>query len=392
MRRAVATGLLAACLAATPGVAAPDGRSACPEGFMAWAVDSTAEPGTTWRGRFLGIAAGLVVMDEVEIELRRPRLSAEEARWFDPPVAPVASGVAQREWTFFGDEAEALCESLPAGVRKLAERARAVCFTLEGGQRVSVRRDADMTAETDPRGVTLGAGMHAAGDDECVEMDPTASLDDLDAPPDVPEGFLAGVADLLDRIADRPALERRDFAAIPAVRTDLTALAGLAKDSVPGDLPPPWVVAAAVAPPDYAEALLLERATDAPATAMYLLADVAGPGAVRSLRLLVAGRTADDEARGTAGPLALRALIRADPGAARQAAVPALAHTSTRRAALGVLALGDPDIAAALEELDTADPVALREAAERTLAGLAAAGHDDAIREAARAVIEAGLE
>lgn len=396
----VRTSAMTAC-AALLLVAAPLATAAtCPDSLLAWRMAGEVGPGAEWSAGLLEIRGDVALWRDLVMRFDGGGPDAEQSRWFEVGAGPWPVGLSTRTRGVTGEELEGVCDALSGPeLSALRDRSRPMCFVdEEANQKIVIRQTTSLQDGDDASGVpTLGRIGALFGDvesqpDEELPCRPIERMNEAvelgAAPPsdDEPAHAIGGVLDAVER---RVAPVESGLAALPAARRILDVLRTKDGSRVPAELPSTLDLTLLVAPREYAEALALERLWSTDATdeevALRRLGEWAGASAEPFLRIEL--RLAVARQRPRIASMTLRALLRADPGAARLAAVPLLAERDTARAALGVFALTDPRVADELADLDVVDETAVAAAAARLLDGLAASASEPELREAAEGVI-----
>jgi hypothetical protein len=292
---------------------------------------------------------------------------------------------------------ERLCNELPVEqIAKLRQQGKR-CFISAEGVRITIETrhtppEPARDAESDPVAGTFGVA--ALPDDlpcETVEdLDSLGEADLFSGDAEAPPSAERALADLIDRLASYDAPLVSGLEALPIARRVLDVLRRRDPERLPAQLPTELELTLMTAPKAYADALALERleAGDPREQQQALRALSSGVGreAVPLLQLEV--RAAARQDRASIVSAALLALLHSDRRVARLEALPLLGDTHLRRAAIGVFALADPELAAALTRVDVEDGQALALAARTVLEWVAVGDNDEGLRVAARAILD----
>ena len=375
--------LLAALLVAGAGANATDAAPPheCPSPLTLWAVSEQAVPGDTWSFGLLEIRDGFARNRLLEAWFASPKISEEEARWFaHEPVAAVPDLLSVKSHQYEVSELDSLCRSLiDGGIGAVQDSAGRFC---EAGS-----SDGDVRASVSHAGRLYGILARPRPDDErCLAgsgdsadraADPKVVIGvEIDADPASDDPLAAAARAVIESwktvLSEWPdedaALD--GLAALPAAG----ALVDLLMDVEPGLVPEGLrsdlhLAVAAGAPRPYTVALALEAlerpiSREESISALLFLGDRPAPRAKDDLVRLLRRSRQDEEIVA----LSLRALLKADPDAAKMEALELLGDPSdVPPSALGVFALTQVGFDPLLRSLDLEDPDAVRAAASEIL-------------------------
>jgi hypothetical protein len=396
--------LLAAVLVAWTGANAADAEppGECPSPLTLWAVSEQVVPGDTWSFGLLEIEDGFARNRLLEAWFASPKISEEEARWFaHEPAAVVPDLLSVKSHQYEVSELDSLCRSLiDGGIGAVQDAAARFCEAGSSGGdvRASVRHAGHLygiLARPRPDDERCLAGGGDSGDRTAAPTVVIGVETDADPASEDPLGAAAGaVIDswktfLSEWPDEEPGLQ--GLAALPAAGALIDRLmdveAGLVPEALRSDL---HLAVAVGAPRAYTVALALEAlerpvSREESISALLLLGDRPAPRAKDDLVRLLRRSREDEEVVA----LSLRALLKADPAAARMEAIEILDDSAdVPPSALGVFALTQVGFDHALESLDLEDHDAVREAAVSLLHRLASGAGDDELRAAASGILE----
>lgn len=410
---ACASALLAP-VAAAADPAKQDAPPACPWPVTLWVVSDAPSAEGEWRFEYLELYHGIARRRGLQAWLAEPEISDSDARWFvsEPPRAvPTFVGVTSLQASF--DEIPELCAALAAaGAGVLQDAAGETCARSggdgAGGARTSLRQDNKLY------GMRVGPRIddeRCSGEGNAAEELPAGTVlsvvfDVADEPADgeaedpAAAAARAVIASWSSFVAESAggAGGPRGLASLPPARAMIDLLMDLDPEVVPEALRSDLHLAIGVgAARGYTVALAAESLAqplsrvDLLSTLLYL-GERAAPDARDALVMLL--RRTDDDREVTA--LALRALLEADPAAARLEALRLLdAPGGAPAAAIGVFARTGAGYRSDLERLDLSDPEAVAGVAASIIGHLAASESDLELRRAAARILErraAGLK
>ncbi|ANM29912.1 hypothetical protein ABI59_10495 [Acidobacteria bacterium Mor1] len=386
----------------TPVAADP----ACPAFLSLWDM-AEPEEGRDWWARILQIRGDRALLREVRV-IYDTLPTERDDRWFYvEDTTPYPFAFQADVYSIVGDEFDELCGALTSELwSRLTARTKPRCHDRgdEYAVEVSVMR-------VSARSVGTRYGMTLAYLPNPDEVDDVASLCGLEKSPrstsvsrtmvdsDFGEIARGGGGDT-DRLAalrrglslldglELPASARIDRQAAVEVTTRLLSELQSETGAEPPRIDRSADFLVPGAAPDEREAAALSALKEDGAhhAALFALSETATNRAV--FDLVAAVRRGTQENSPAVLLWGLKALVRAEPGVARQEAAPLLCgSTVAMRGALGVFAATDPDLRPRLQEVDVTDRAALIEHADWVLDYLATAtGSDEGLRRRVESV------
>ena len=429
------TGLAALLLAATPVTPPlpPDfpltkPTAACPSSLTVWSFSGTFDAGDDWDARLLELRGDRARLSALSIRSQVPRMPVVEADWFvTEPLPPEPSSFSFSSRVYADRPLEELCVALrQGGLEVLIGRSTSELKAVEGALVIESKtasavltergtRTGVEVAPPDPRpperlppipyeegskpvpGQIVQPGLAATETRTQERRDVTEKEPDPERPVD-PTRAAQDEAERMALEAARDAVSRqarslRTLAGalvdVPAARRVLARLVELDPSGLPKGLPSEFRLAMAGAPEDYVTALAIETLTNEESAdrlpALRWLGDDASPGAVEDL-LIVLKRRPETRERQLETALALRALWRAEPDAARMQALRLLSGPRrVARAAMGVFWFTEPALRRELNAVDFGNAEKVRGMAARIRAYLTVRAKDPALKKSAAA-------
>jgi hypothetical protein len=390
----VTAALLAVVLAAASCEAEvhAEGETDCAANLVVWEARGSFAGGAEWTGRQLQIRENEVLVEEATIRMGPAGLPPEEAPWFEVPSRAVPVAAFATSNSCRGECIAPACAELNrAGLSVLVRRATAsdrcrpqVSVDLEGRKtservmdlRILVVRDGRagliLTPRRRPRDLVCGSSGEGAGTQpeglgwskEIYDLGLGAVT--LEHHPELPgptaeealaiqkaaADVLARAREISRRLGDTGRGVTSGLAAAPLAAALLREVGSVDNiDPNESELPPSaTVVAAAVGPPDYVEALLA-TALRHPAQdwrtyddLLRILGDRAVPAAAGALAMVFDDALDREDTPQSRISDVLRALLKADPAEARRQARKLLEEPRNVLPAVGVWFLTEPAV------------------------------------------------